>query len=111
MREILKKLFKMELVRDNNYYTGLCLLLVGIGSIFWYLKFDQFEPLSFLITFLIIGWGFVLLWKSDNDLRFEQAQLRIIALEAELQTQQCNCGSDHLQLPSRLHRYRTHRIR
>ena len=81
---MLKNIFNLNLDRDNNYYFGLTLLLVSILSIFWYLKFDLFEPLSFLITFLISGWGFVLLWKSDNDLRFEMAKNRIDELEVRL---------------------------
>ncbi|NLY75351.1 MAG: hypothetical protein GX075_08600 [Firmicutes bacterium] len=84
MWELIKKRIKFQPTRDNNYYWGLALLQAGILTIFWYLKFDLFEPLSFLITFLICGWGFVLLWKSDNDLRFKQAQTRIEQLEREL---------------------------
>ena len=59
--------------RDNNYYLGLSLLIISILTIVVYLIFDLFEPLSFLITFLICGWGFVLLWKSDQELRFEES--------------------------------------
>jgi hypothetical protein len=70
--------------RDSNYYGGLFLLQIGILTIAWYLIFDQFEPIAFLITFLLIAWGFVLLWKSDNDLRFQRAQQRILELEEEL---------------------------
>ncbi len=84
MRELINKWIKWKPTRDNNYYFGLFLLQVSIFSIFWYLKFDLFEPLSFLITFLICGWGFVLLWKSDNDLRFNQYQARIDQLERKL---------------------------
>ena len=84
MWELIKKRIKFQPTRDNNYYCGLALLQIGILTIFWYIKFDLFEPLSFLITFLICGWGFVLLWKSDNDLRFKQAQTRIEQLEREL---------------------------
>lgn len=84
MWELIKKWIKWQPARDNNYYFGLALLHVGILSIFWYLIFDAFEPLAFLITFLICGWGFVLLWKSDNDLRFKQTQVRIEQLEQEL---------------------------
>ena len=70
--------------RDNNYYFGLSLLIISILTIVVYLIFDLFEPLSFLITFLICGWGFVLLWKSDNELRFTKAQAKLAALEAEI---------------------------
>ncbi len=84
MWELIKKWIKWQPTRDNNYYFGLFLLQIGILSIFWYLKFDAFEPLAFLITFLICGWGFVLLWKSDNDLRFKESQARIAKLEREL---------------------------
>jgi hypothetical protein len=70
--------------RDPNYYGGLFLLQMGTLTIAWYLLFDRFEPIAFLITFLIVAWGFVLLWKSDNDLRFQLAQQRIIELEEEL---------------------------
>ena len=70
--------------RDNNYYLGLSLLIISILTIVVYLIFDLFEPLSFLITFLICGWGFVLLWKSDNELRFTKAQAKLATLEAEI---------------------------
>lgn len=84
MREFLKKYFRMELNRDNNYYSGLILLQLAILSLVAYLLLDAYEPLAFLITFLICGWGFVLLWKSDNDLRFQLAQTRIEELEVKL---------------------------
>lgn len=84
MWETIKKWIKWQPTRDNNYYFGLLLLHIGILSIFWYLIFDIFEPLSFLITFLITGWGFILLWKSDNDLRFKETKARIEQLEREL---------------------------
>ena len=90
MNDSLKKWFKRYFRRDNNYYWGLFLLVVGILSLGLYLLFDllgifdAFQPLSFLITFLVCGWGFVLLWKSDNDLRFQQAQQKITELESKL---------------------------
>ncbi len=84
MKELIKKWIKWQPTRDNNYYFGLSLLQIGILSIFCYLLLDAFEPLAFLITFLVCGWGFVLLWKSDNDLRFKQSQARIEQLEREL---------------------------
>lgn len=84
MREFAKKYLKLELTRDNNYYSGLILLQLAILSLVAYLLLDAYEPLAFLITFLICGWGFVLLWKSDNDLRFQLAQTRIEELEAKL---------------------------
>jgi hypothetical protein len=80
--EYLKKLFHMQ--RDNNYYLGLILLKVGIVTIFLYLFFDAFESVSFLITFAICGWGFVLLWKSDNDYRFQLVQQKVAQLETKL---------------------------
>jgi len=84
MLELLQKVFKWKPTRDNNYYFGLILLKLGIATILIYLIWDAYEPLSFLITFLLCGWGFVLLWKSDNDLRFQIAQARIEGLEEEL---------------------------
>lgn len=81
---ILEKLFKWKPARDNNYYCGILLLMIGILTIVVYLLIDGFEPLAFLITFLICGWGFVLLWKSDNDFRFKQTEQRIKELETEL---------------------------
>lgn len=90
MVEFFHKLFKSQPYRDNNYYWGLFLLLLGIISLgvymlvdFWGI-FSGFEPVSFLITFLICGWGFVLLWKSDTDYRFHQAEEKINELEAEI---------------------------
>lgn len=84
MTDYFKKWFKWEKTRDNNYYFGLILIKLGILSIVFYLIFDAYEPMSFLITFLLCGWGFVLLWKSDNDLRFKMVQKQIIALEDEI---------------------------
>jgi hypothetical protein len=84
MRNWLKKMFNVELNRDNNYYWGLILLQLSILSLVAYLILDAYEPLAFLITFLICGWGFVLLWKSDNDLRFRMAQMKIEELESKV---------------------------
>lgn len=78
------KVIKWEPERDNNYYYGLVLLILSILSIAFYLIYDAFEPLAFLITFLLCGWGFVLLWKSDNDYRFAIAQSKLEELEQEL---------------------------
>lgn len=83
MINTLKNWFNLK--RDNNYYAGLLLLQIGIATIFWYLIFDAFEPVSFFITFAICGWGFTLLWKSDNDYRFLQVQQEMIKLAEELQ--------------------------
>jgi hypothetical protein len=84
MRELAKKYFNLNLTRDNNYYCGLLLLQLAILSLVAYLILDAYEPLAFLITFLICGWGFVLLWKSDNDLRFQMAEQKITELETQL---------------------------
>jgi hypothetical protein len=78
-------MFNLDLKRDNNYYWGLVLLQLAILSLVAYLIMDAYEPLAFLVTFLISGWGFVLLWKSDNDLRFKMAQMKIEELEGELE--------------------------
>ncbi len=89
-KKTVKKWFTWRFERDNNYYFGLILLVLGILSLALYLVvdllgiFDAFEPVSFLITFLISGWGFILLWKSDNDYRFKQAQQKITELEQRL---------------------------
>jgi hypothetical protein len=84
MLEWIKKQLKWKLTRDNNYYFGLVLLQLAIISLVAYLVLDAYEPLAFLITFLISAWGFVLLWKSDNDLRFQLAQMKIEELETRL---------------------------
>ena len=61
-------------------------LVIGIGKDHVaYLVMDAYEPLAFLVTFLICGWGFVLIWKSDNDLRFKMAQMKIEELEGKLE--------------------------
>lgn len=100
MIEDLKKWLLMKRTRDNNYYFGMVLLQLGIVSIVFYLILDAYEPLSFLITFLVSGWGFVLLWKSDNDLRFKMAEDKISSLEEELSNgHTCTCG--HFQIPLR----------
>lgn len=84
MIEWIKNQFHWKLTRDSNYYFGLLLLQLAIISLVAYLVLDAYEPLAFLITFLISSWGFVLLWKSDNDLRFQLAQSKITELEARL---------------------------
>jgi len=83
---MLDELFRrhFNLSRDINYYCGIILLVLGTLSIIAYLLFDSFEPSSFLATFILISWGFVLLWKSDNDLRFQKAQEKITQLEDEI---------------------------
>jgi hypothetical protein len=81
--DLIKRFFKLK--RDNNYYFGLLLLEIGIATIFWYLIFDAFEAWAFIVTFLLCGWGFVLLWKSDNDYRFQIAKYKILQLENEIQ--------------------------
>jgi hypothetical protein len=81
--DLIKRYFKLK--RDNNYYFGLILLEIGIATIFWYLFFDAFEAWAFLVTFALCGWGFVLLWKSDNDYRFQIAKYKILQLENEVQ--------------------------
>ncbi len=85
MRNWMKRMFNLDLNRDNNYYWGLVLLQLAILSLVAYLVMDAYEPLAFLVTFLICGWGFVLLWKSDNDLRFKMAQMKIEELEGKLE--------------------------
>jgi hypothetical protein len=86
MMEFIRRLFKLK--RDNNYYFGLILLEVGIATIFLYLFFDAFEPMAFFVTTAIGGWGFVLLWKSDNDYRFQIAKYKIVQLETAIQNSQ-----------------------
>jgi hypothetical protein len=81
--DLIKRYFKLK--RDNNYYLGLILLEIGIATIFCYLFLDAFEAWAFLITFALCGWGFVLLWKSDNDYRFQIAKYKILQLENEIQ--------------------------
>ncbi len=80
--QFLKKYIKLS--RDLNYYFGIILLCFGTLSIVAYLLFDAFEPSSFLTTFILVSWGFVLLWKSDNELRFKKAQAKIAELEEEI---------------------------
>ncbi|HYH04174.1 MAG TPA: hypothetical protein VEC37_13875, partial [Bacillota bacterium] len=108
MIELLRRCFKWK--RDNNYYFGLLLLQVGIGSIAWYLIFDAFEPAAFLVTFAICGWGFVLLWKSDNDYRFQLVQQNMVKLAEELQeskyalsnqAQETSCSHERESLPKK----------
>ncbi|MGE5581109.1 MAG: hypothetical protein ACM3X9_01075 [Bacillota bacterium] len=101
MVEWVKKWLKLELTRDNNYYFGLTLLHLGIISLVVYLLLDAYEPLAFLITFLISGWGFILLWKSDNDLRFKMARERIEELEKHLAHSRLFVVPAHLRKKSR----------
>jgi len=97
------KLIKWQPERDNNYYFGLVLLILSIVSIAFYLIYDAFEPVSFLITFLLCGWGFVLLWKSDNDYRFAITQAKLEELEQEIyETRQYIVS---MQLSSRYRRF------
>jgi hypothetical protein len=105
--EFIRRITKLKLERDDNYYWGLILLKIGIVSLFIYLICDLFEPLSFLVTFLICGWGFVLIWKSDNDLRFKNTQEKIASLEKELTESQQLLAS--LGYRKRYHRWKRRR--
>ena len=104
MRKWLKSTFNLDLTRDNNYYWGLFLLQLAILSLVAYLVMDAYEPLAFLITFLICGWGFVLLWKSDNDLRFKLAQMKIEQLEVRLEQSRMFLIPAHLLKRNRVNR-------
>jgi len=76
--------FNLELKRDTNYYFGLTLLTVAILSIVWAIWRDAFEPVDFLVYFLIYSWGYVLILKSDFELRIGNLERVITDLEAKL---------------------------
>lgn len=81
----MKKLpFGIELKRDTNYYFGLSLLAAAILCIVWAIWRDAFEPINFLVYFLIYSWGYVLVLKSDSDLRIGNLERAVTALEAKL---------------------------
>jgi predicted membrane protein len=95
MMEFIRRCFNLK--RDNNYYFGLLLLKIGIATIFVYLLFDAFELMAFFVTAAISGWGFVLLWKSDNDYRFQIAKDKIVQLENEIQKSQSEIFGNKLE--------------
>ena len=56
--------------RDTNYHLGLALLIGASLTLVWAIWQEAFEPRHFLVYFLIYGWGYVLLLKSDMEFRF-----------------------------------------
>lgn len=95
--------FGIELKRDTNYYFGLTLLSVAVLCIGWAIIKDAFEPKDFLVYFLIYSWGYVLILKSDSELRIGSLEQRIKGLEKQLNPEkvkdnpcECEC-SDNFQ--------------
>lgn len=87
--------FRLELNRDTNYYFGLTLLCIASLSILWAVLRDAFDPKDFLIYFLVYMWGYVMLLKSDFDLRvtrlessLKQANEKIDVLEKSLYSEE-----------------------
>lgn len=79
--------FGIELKRDTNYYFGLTLLSVAVLCIGWAIVRDAFEPKDFLVYFLIYSWGYVLVLKSDSELRIGNLEQRVRSLEGRLNAQ------------------------
>lgn len=82
---ILRWPVRIELNRDTNYYFGLALLVVASLSILWAVFRDAFDAKDFLVYFLIYMWGYVLLLKSDFDLRVSGMEKAIVDMETKIQ--------------------------
>ena len=76
--------FRFKLGRDGNYYFGLVMLVVASVSILWAFFFDGFEPVDFLVYFLIYAWGFTLLLKSDTEYRLNRLETTVTILKDRL---------------------------
>lgn len=79
--------WSFKFTRDTNYYFGLTLLIIASLSIIWAVVRDAFDVRDFLAYFLVYMWGYVLLLKSDFELRvhrlehaLDEAEKRIEAL-------------------------------
>lgn len=97
MRRILK------LSRDSNYYFGLLLLVGASLSLIWAIWRDAFEPENFLVYFLIYGWGYLLLLKSDVEYRFgrlEQEMTRILSRIDSLEKSPAESEPRYLTAPA-----------
>lgn len=82
--------FGIELKRDTNYYFGLTLLSISILCIVWAIVKDAFEPKDFLVYFLIYSWGYVLILKSDSELRIGNLEQRVRSLENRFKDEEPN---------------------
>jgi hypothetical protein len=70
--------FRVQLKRDTNYYFGLALFIAASLTIVWAIYKDAFDPKDFLVYFLIYSWGYVILLKSDYELRVSRLEKEIL---------------------------------
>lgn len=78
----MRRLFKPE--RDFTYYGGLLLLAGASFSLIWAIWRDAFEPRNFLVYFLVYGWGYLLLLKSDTDYRIGRLEEKMTEALAKI---------------------------
>lgn len=76
--------FSLNLDRDTNYYFGMTLFVLASLSILWAILRDAFDPKDFLIYFLVYAWGYVLVLKSDFELRAGRMEAALVRLEEQL---------------------------
>ena len=77
--------WKFRFERDTNYYFGLFLLVVASATLIWAIWKDAFEPQDFLVYFIIYGWGYILLLKSDMEFRCQRMEKKIMEVLARLE--------------------------
>lgn len=93
----MKRLFPFEINRDTNYYFGMALFVLASLSILWAIVRDAFDPKDFLIYFLVYAWGYVLVLKSDFELRTGQMEKALIKVEERLARLEQNKGLVYAQ--------------
>ncbi|HEY8345307.1 MAG TPA: hypothetical protein VIL66_08995 [Bacillota bacterium] len=60
--------------RDTNYYFGLVMLIGASLTLVWAIWREAFDPGDFLVYFLIYGCGYILLFRSDTELRLKKLE-------------------------------------
>lgn len=68
--------------RDSNYYLGLALLIGASLTLVWAIWQEAFDPQDFLVYFLIYGWGYILLFKSDTEFRLNRLEEEVTKISA-----------------------------
>ena len=76
------------------------LLVVASASLIWAIWKDAFEPKDFLVYFLIYGWGYILLLKSDTEYRCKRLEKRMTEVLARLETLETSMKRGRRILPS-----------
>ena len=82
---------RLDLKRDTNYYFGLALFIAASLTIVWSIYRDAFNPKDFLVYFLIYSWGYVMLLKSDFELRVSRLEEELVKTQERLEALATPC--------------------